>query len=86
MATFTDDQIVEMFLYHPPTEEKRRAYAEINSAAAGFMTAVQEWVPEGADRDKAVTSLRVARMWANSAIALEGKVGWPLYPRPLPGE
>ncbi|KKL54390.1 hypothetical protein LCGC14_2265950, partial [marine sediment metagenome] len=60
---------------------------EISAAASGFAIALMTYAPDGMDRDKALECIREARMWANSAIALDGKIGWPLYtpePTPLP--
>ena len=77
----TDNQLKQMFTYQKPDEDRIRRHAEIGGAAAAFAVALMEHAPDCLDRDKAMECLRAARMWANSAIALEGKVGWPLEPQ-----
>lgn len=81
-----DDQLLTMFTYQQPDDAKIARHAEICAAAMGFAMALMTWAPDGMDRDKALECIRQARMWANSAIALDGKMGWPLYtPEPSDG-
>ena len=78
----TDDQLLTMFTYQQPDNAKIARHAEISAAAMGFAMALMEWAPDCMDRDKALEHIREARMWGNSAIALDGKMGWPLYDLP----
>ncbi|MDV2504699.1 MAG: hypothetical protein RX318_12205 [bacterium] len=75
----TDEQMLTMFTYQQPDDARIARHAEISAAAEGFAMTLMEWAPDGLDRDKALECIREARMWANSAIALDGKIGWPLY-------
>lgn len=58
--------------YHAPTPEKAVKYKGIADACYEFMGVVLENAPDCADRSAALRSIREARMWANSAIALDG--------------
>ncbi|KKM86181.1 hypothetical protein LCGC14_1281640 [marine sediment metagenome] len=80
-----DDQLLTMFVYQQPDNAKIARHAEISAAASAFAVALMTWAPDGLDRDKALECIREARMWANSAIALDGKIGWPLYNTPESG-
>jgi hypothetical protein len=68
------ENIQETMTYHAPTEAQKLAYQKINEAAVQFAEALRTFVPSCADRSYALRSLRAARMWANAAIALEGKI------------
>lgn len=81
-----DDQILTMFVYHQPDDAKIARHAEMGAVASAFATALMTYAPDGLDRDKALECIREARMWANSAIALDGKIGWPLYTPESPPE
>ena len=63
--------IDELFTYHAPTPEQIPKYQAINDAAKAFALVIFENAPECADRTSALRKLRDARMWANSAIALD---------------
>lgn len=67
----TPDQIHDLFTYHKPTEETIPKYAAINAVAETFALCVLENAPACADRSHALRCIREARMWANSAIALQ---------------
>lgn len=63
--------IIELNKYHcdPAKEDK---YQAIRNGVGALMTAIFEHVPKCDDRKQALQSLRLTRMWANSAIALQG--------------
>lgn len=60
--------------YHPPNEDHKLAYTTIRDAAVDFMDGIFHHLPDCQDRDRAITAVREARMWANAAIALNGLV------------
>jgi hypothetical protein len=53
---------------HP---SKNGKYAAVRSASSLLMRIIAKNCPPCADRIAAINSVRLARMWANSAIALE---------------
>lgn len=58
--------------YHPPaTDAVREAHRLIAEACEASLVAILERCPPSADRTHALNHVRQARMWANSAIALE---------------
>lgn len=69
----THDDVETVCAYHAPTQDDIARYAEIRKAAIDFMHVILTVVPECADRSTALRCVREARMWANSAIALNGK-------------
>lgn len=71
--TFDGKEITEIFSYHPPTEEQRETYAEINAAFIKCAEDVAPLLPDGPGKTVAIRKLADARMAANAAVALEGK-------------
>ena len=57
--------------YHKPTEAAVVAHNEVNASCELSLRTILENCPPSADRTHAVNHVRQARMWANSAIALE---------------
>ncbi len=73
MAVSRDD-LDHWFEYHPPTGDMQRiAYATVRAAAKDFAKAILEHTPPSADQTVAIRAVREAVMWANSAIANEGR-------------
>lgn len=70
---FTKEEILDIFTYHPPTEEQRRTYELINQAFVQCAESIAPLLPEGPGRTVAIRALSDARMKANTAVALEGK-------------
>ncbi|MGE3706746.1 MAG: hypothetical protein AB7I13_15860 [Vicinamibacterales bacterium] len=66
--------ILHLFTYHSPTEEKQRQYAAIRMAAREFAAVVIDNTPASADQSVAVRCIREAVMNANAAIALDGRI------------
>lgn len=66
------DQLQEIFTYHPPTEDKRRQYETIRSAAYDFARVLLENTPPSPDQTAAIRKIREAVMTANASIALDG--------------
>jgi hypothetical protein len=69
-----DESIKEMMSYHAPDEDQKLAFTNIAAAAIIFANVLRANVPACADRTHALRCLRDARMWANSAVALKGKI------------
>lgn len=70
----TEALLDALFTYHAPTPEQLPKYAAINTAAKEFAKVVLANTPSSADQSHAVRLIRDARMWANAAIALDGKL------------
>lgn len=66
----SDADIYHRFAYHPPTsQEKKDDHVAVRaklSQAAHFINAA---VPNGREKDLAITKLKEAMFWANAAIA-----------------
>ena len=72
-ALRTDAQVLaEFFSYHPPNEVTLPKFQAINQAAKNFAEVVLQNCPAGSDRSGAIHAIRMARMVANAAIALNG--------------
>ena len=68
----SEEIVAELFKYHAPNETTIPKYAAINQAAKNFAEVVLANCPSGSDRAAAINAIRVARMTANAAIALNG--------------
>jgi hypothetical protein len=69
----TNEQIREIFSYHPPTPEQREIYEKINAAFIQCAGAIEPLMPEGPGKTVAIRKLAEARMQANASVALEGR-------------
>lgn len=69
----TDEQIKDIFTYHPPTNEQREVYQKINQAFIACALEINDLMPSGAGATVAIRKLSEARMAANQAVALEGR-------------
>jgi hypothetical protein len=70
----TLENLDEVFTYHPPDDQQQTSYAAINDAAKEFARVILRFAPNCADRQAAIREVRNARMIANAAVALKGKV------------
>jgi hypothetical protein len=70
---YTDEEIDFIFTYHDDPAKVPK-YKAINEAAKAFFKAIQGNTPACADQSAAFRLVRDARMTANAAIALDGKV------------
>lgn len=57
--------------YHKPTAAAVVAHRVIGEACEANLIAILENAPPSPDRTHALNHVRMARMWANSAVALE---------------
>lgn len=67
------DQIEHWFKYHPPDPDQREAYEAIRQAGKAFALVVDQYAPDSADKTTAIRTIRESVMWANAAIACEGR-------------
>lgn len=63
-----------IFMWHAPSSDDILAYAHIREVGKAFAQAILSNVPEGADQDKAIESIRQAVMFANAGVALKGSL------------
>lgn len=69
----TIEQLENWFTYHAPSQDDLVAYAKLRQAGHEFAKAINDLVPESADKTAAIRKLREAVMTANAAIACKGK-------------
>ena len=62
-------ELRNQFSYHTPKPGQPAVYEKLRSAALAFALNIDELVPDGAEKDLAISNLRQAVMWANAAIA-----------------
>lgn len=67
------DYINEVFQYHSPDEDQRKAYELLREKARDFASAISTLCPTSADRSDALRKLRECVMTANASIALKGR-------------
>ena len=70
---FDEAEIIDIFSYHPPTDEERRIYEEVNTAFVQAGLRLVPLMPDGPGKTVAIRKLADARMAVNMAIALEGR-------------
>ena len=68
-----NDDIPDIFSYHPPSADQTVAYEDVRRAARTLAFVIVASVPNCPDRTEAIRKLREVVMTANAAIALEGK-------------
>lgn len=68
-ATMTDEEIVNKFTFHPATPDQVERYVLLRAKALEFAQLVMELAPGSRERSSAITSIDVAVMHANAAIA-----------------
>ena len=69
----TDEQLVNWFTHHPPTQPQIGQYERLRAAGLEFARAIVKETPACADQTAAVRKVREAVMTANAAIACEGE-------------
>lgn len=69
-----NDEIVNMFTFHAPTDEQKVKYEAIRSKAMELAQVIYGNTPKCADQSAAIRKLREAVHVANAAIALNGLV------------
>ena len=75
MGQVIKENVHEVVRYHPPqTQERKDAHERIAQMTEQALLTILETCPECEDRETAIVCIREARMWANSAIALDGMI------------
>lgn len=69
----TKEQLDNWFSYHAPSADQQVAYGKLRTEALQFANAINDLVPESADKTAAIRKLRECVMTANAAIACGGK-------------
>jgi hypothetical protein len=72
-TSISDEELKDLFVYHPWTEEQIEKGNKVREALANAAKAIIENVPPSPDRTVALRKIREARMDANSAITHNGK-------------
>jgi hypothetical protein len=68
------DEIKHVFTHHPPKDEaQKRSYEVLRQKGYELATLIHEHCPHGDDTDAAIAAVRSAIMWANAAVANEGR-------------
>jgi hypothetical protein len=70
-------EMLNPMVYHAPNAEQARHHETISLAATSMYDAVLDNCPQSAERTLAIRKLQEARMWANAAIAFDGRT-YPL--------
>lgn len=67
----TPQQLDNWFTYHPPIPELGQIdrYQQLREAGKRFADLINQFVPDGPEREEAIKSARQAVMWANAGIA-----------------
>ncbi len=68
----TNEQLENIFTYHPPVNGEREAYEQINASFLETAKVINELMPNGPGATVAIRKLAEARMAANAAVALKG--------------
>jgi hypothetical protein len=67
------DVIDNWFTYHAPSSDQLVTYEKLRSSARDFAKAINDLVPDCADKTAAIRKVREAVMTANAAVACGGK-------------
>ncbi len=70
---FDQEEIEQIFSYHPPNEKQRETYEQINLAFIKCAEEVAALMPDGPSKTAAIRKMADARMACNASVALEGK-------------
>ena len=67
-----DEILADLFSYH---DDPRKVpnYVAIRTAAKNLVTVILQNAPDSADRTYAIRCVREAVLWANAAVALDGR-------------
>lgn len=65
-------EIDRRFTYVAPNDERADKHALVNRMTLELAKILDASLPEGHEKEQAITSLQLVRMWANAAIATGG--------------
>ena len=68
----TEDQIKNIFTYHPPDAGQREVYEKTNAMFVHVALELNALLPEGPGKTAAFRKLQEARHQANACVALNG--------------
>lgn len=68
----TNEEIANLFTYHPPRGDQGDRYIRIREAARNLAQTIIDNTPASADQTAAIRKVREAMMTANAAIAVNG--------------
>lgn len=66
----TQQQIENMFTYHPPFGTQQERYVTLRKLAKAFAENINALCPESNEKEIALRKLQSSVMWANASIAL----------------
>lgn len=61
------------FAFHPADQDAASCHEAVRSAARQMAVAVLQVTPKGREQALALTNIEQAMMWANAAVAREGR-------------
>lgn len=64
------EDIENIFTYHPPTQEQAMRYTELRRCARVFAGEINKLCPESAEKTLAIRRLQESVMYANASIAI----------------
>lgn len=78
MPGFTEEDIIELFDYHPPQSDAQiRRYETLRAAGRSFAQAILHYTPSSAEQTLAIRAAHQAVMHAITAIALSDPLAPP---------
>lgn len=70
---FDEEEIIDIFSSHPPTQGQAEIYQAINEACIECVKTIAPLLPDGPGKMAAIRKLADARMACRAAVALAGK-------------
>lgn len=70
----TDEEILERFGYHKPTNESVTVHKNLRRVFAILSAQLDEGLPNGREKSLAQTALQESSMWAHAAVAMQDPV------------
>ena len=68
----TEQEIVEVFTFHPPTPERIRAHELVREVLRDATVEIAPTLPHSRERSAFITHMQSAAMMANAALAIHG--------------
>ena len=66
----TENEIINNFTYHTPTEKMKPKFQELRNKAKELALLINKLVPQGREQALAHTKLQESIMWANAGIVI----------------
>lgn len=74
MGRVTVDNVKDVVRFHKADADQIEKYENLACCAETLIESILKNAPECADRSEAIRCARMAKMWASSAIALNGAI------------